>query len=255
MDFCDKCVNWKLCESFSIDNAALLIAGYLPDEYPYAMQHWQVHELPDGVNAIHTALITAIKAGSLKATIKCRATDTGHLVEWEEGWQGLSSKQADDYNEQNIDPFGRVHPKYYYQPEMDYAGTMISFSELKAWLLSRGYYSAFFTPELEPPVPPWELPSQEKTISYLDRNNPYFSIKLKAAIDVWEAVSNNPPKSTSPKEAIKAWLREHANSYELMKDDGTPNETAIEEIAKIVHWRGKGGAIKMPVIHSPEPQF
>ncbi len=80
----------------------------------------------------------------------------------------------------------------------------------------------------------------------LDSNHEHFSLKLKAAIDVWEAVAKEPVLKISPKKAITEWLRKNAANYGLVKGDGTLNETGIEEIAKVAHWRPKGGAIKTP---------
>ena len=209
-------VHWGLCEELTVEQAALISAGYLPDEYPYAF-NWELHKWPAGLYPVATAIKNAIESGTLPAKKR------------------YMSNEGD---------FPACMP-------LDLALTKIKVSDLVDWFRQKGKTPYTFG-LLRVPL---ESKTQSDSAQYLDVNNPYFSIKLKAAIDVWEAVSSNPPKSTSPKEAIKAWLREHANSYELMKDDGTPNETAIEEIAKIVHWRGKGGAIKMPVIHGPEPQF
>jgi hypothetical protein len=42
------------------------------------------------------------------------------------------------------------------------------------------------------------------------------------------------------------WLREHAAEFGLTDDDGKPNETGIEEAAKVANWQPTGGAPKTP---------
>jgi hypothetical protein len=47
-----------------------------------------------------------------------------------------------------------------------------------------------------------------------------------------------------PKGALSKWLREHAAELGLSDDDGKPNETGIEEVAKVANWQPGGGAPK-----------
>jgi hypothetical protein len=42
------------------------------------------------------------------------------------------------------------------------------------------------------------------------------------------------------------WLRENASEFGLSDDDGKPNETGIEETAKVANWQPGGGAPKTP---------
>jgi hypothetical protein len=42
------------------------------------------------------------------------------------------------------------------------------------------------------------------------------------------------------------WLREHAAKFGMTDDDGKPNETGIEEAAKVANWQPTGGAPKTP---------
>jgi hypothetical protein len=44
------------------------------------------------------------------------------------------------------------------------------------------------------------------------------------------------------KQALDVWLGLHANEFGLTKEDGNPNETGIQEIAKIANWDTLGGA-------------
>jgi hypothetical protein len=45
---------------------------------------------------------------------------------------------------------------------------------------------------------------------------------------------------------LVAWLRQHANEFDLTKEDGNPNEQGIEDVAKIANWDTKGGAPRTP---------
>lgn len=71
---------------------------------------------------------------------------------------------------------------------------------------------------------------------------------VAATIDAWKAVTTDTylQKGKTPKQAIEKWLRENAKKYGLTKDDGTLNESAIEEISKIANWKPEGGAAKTP---------
>ena len=113
---------------------------------------------------------------------------------------------------------------------------VIDVASLRAWLKRRGVRSGFFFPE------------ESDTPSYLDSNHPNFAPKLAAAVKVWEAVSGEPDlmRGKTPKQAMMKWLRQHANDFGLIKEDGSPNETGIEEVAKVANWQEKGGAPKTP---------
>lgn len=73
-------------------------------------------------------------------------------------------------------------------------------------------------------------------------------LKLNAALKAWAAVSSDPllVRGKSPKQALKAWLVEHADDLGLRKRDGQLNEAGIEEICKVANWRPEGGATPTP---------
>jgi len=119
---------------------------------------------------------------------------------------------------------------------IDIDTTMLSVNSLKEYLKAKGFNDGFFFPEgtiLE---------------EYLDKNNPCYAPKLAAAVNAWKVITNNPElqKGKTPKQALEKWLRENASKYNLTKDDGTPNETGIQEISKIANWKPEGGAAKTP---------
>ena len=80
--------------------------------------------------------------------------------------------------------------------------------------------------------------------------------KLNAALKAWAAVSSDPllVRGKSPKQALKAWLVEHADELGLRKRDGELNEGGIEEICKVANWRPEGGATPTPsALPAPAP--
>ena len=118
----------------------------------------------------------------------------------------------------------------------DWSRTTVSVEDLRVWLKSRGLERGFFfsAPKAGP--------------VYLSADHSNYSSKLAAAIQSWQAVSENPNlrQGKSVKQALVIWLRQHAIEFGLTKDDGYPNEQGIEEVAKIANWDTKGGAPKTP---------
>ncbi len=206
----NRWAEWGLCDEFSIEHAALLSSGYFPDDYPWGFSEWEVGNWPDGLYPTYTAIQNAVTGGHLSANIVYRK-------------------------------------EFVYQVErsvIDTAATTVLVDDLYNWFKDKNktpYIFGLLRTRLKQTEDKPDLPG------YLNKNHDCFSIKLKAAIDAWEAISEDPPITNSPKEAVKAWLRKNAQRYNLTKDNGNPNETGIEEIAKIVHWRTKGGALKTPV--------
>ena len=101
------------------------------------------------------------------------------------------------------------------------------------------------------------FPDGDDGVSYLNPNNPKYSPKLAAAVMAWKAVSSDDRllKNKSPKKALEIWIKNNSDEYGLLKEDGTENKQAIEEIAKIANWNIKGGATKTathpPVASNP----
>ena len=77
-----------------------------------------------------------------------------------------------------------------------------------------------------------------------DSNNPRYAPKLAAAVSAWQHVTD--PGGKHPKQALAKWLREHASDFCLTDAKGKPNETGIEEVAKVANWRPGGGSPKTP---------
>ena len=135
---------------------------------------------------------------------------------------------------------GKIEPEY----ESDFNGnshpvadsialsSRVEVESLKAFLASRGFRRGFFFPE------------RTETPDYLDPGNPRYAPKLAAAVRAWQAVMD--PSGRHPKQALAKWLRENAAEFGLTDDEGKPNETGIDETAKVANWQPGGGAPKTP---------
>ena len=87
---------------------------------------------------------------------------------------------------------------------------------------------------------------QPRGPGYLNPKHPRYAPKLSAAIKSWLAMEGTDLAGRTPKQALTNWLREHASEFGLCDADGKPNETGIEETAKVANWQPGGGAPKTP---------
>jgi hypothetical protein len=138
---------------------------------------------------------------------------------------------------------GRLVPEYKYdlngnsEPidrSIDLRESTVDVTSLREWLASRGISSGFFFAR-EPSQP-----------GYLNPEHPRYAPKLAAAVTAWQSFEELPVSGRSPKQALSKWLREHAAEFGLSDDEGNPNETGIEEVAKVANWQLGGGAPKTP---------
>lgn len=119
-----------------------------------------------------------------------------------------------------------------YPGSVDLAASTLDVESLRAWLNKRGLKPAFF------------FPASTDAPDYLDPRNPRYAPKLAAAVQAWQAVTDANGKP--PKQALVKWLREHAADFGLSDEEGKPNETGIDETAKVANWQPGGGAPKTP---------
>ncbi|MFC1876005.1 hypothetical protein ACFL2E_01825 [Thermodesulfobacteriota bacterium] len=205
----EKMDYWRLCDELSVVQAAFLIVGVDPGEFPYVM-NWQEHERPENFSPALAALSHAILGGRLSATIRT-----------------VVKTRFDPTAEDNYD---------YDTGEPDWQKTTILVEDLKTWLNGRGIKTGFF------------FPHPEDDLDFLDPNHKNYAPKLAASIRAWQAVNADPGliKGKTVKQALVKWLRKNADQFGLTKDDGNPNEQGIEEISKISNWDAKGGAPKTP---------
>ncbi len=140
---------------------------------------------------------------------------------------------------------GVIVPEYYpndlpIERSADISTSEVEGSSLENLLRNRGVIDRFFNTDIG------------KSVSYLDKSHPNYAPKLASAVKAWLAITNEPKyqKLGGPKKNAGKWLRDNAQHYGLAHEDGKLNESAIEEIAKIVNWNPTGGASKTPSLAS-----
>ena len=205
---------WRLCHELSVIQAALLIVGEDPAGTEHLVLEWKPENRPTGFDGTFAALKHAINGKGLPATVRRQS--------WERGWnedpdEGENVRCADTRGRQII-----------YKANPDWDLTTVTVDDLRRWLVSRGLRTGFFFPQAS------EGPD------YLEPSHPRYAPKLAAAVRAWGSVTELAGKP--PKQALVKWLREHAAEYELTDEEGNPNQTGIEEIAKVANWKPAGGA-------------
>jgi hypothetical protein len=197
---------WRLCDELSVVQAALLIVGQDPAGMQEYVNTNQPGDRPSGYDAAKTAISNALRSGAIAGRI-------GPIYEYD--INGSTCGVIED----SIDP----------------ANSRVEVASLRNWLAGRGFRSGFFFPE----------PSYSQ--DYLDPRHPRYAPKLAAAVQAWISMgSESVIEGKSPKQRLAKWLREHATKFGMTDDDGKPNETGIEEAAKVANWQPIGGAPKTP---------
>ena len=236
MDF--KTINplWNLADPLTVQQAAALIAGFDPNAVRFNSDSagWFQNETgltdSDGITWVQTAyvaLANTINAGILKATIRRNARIQG----WDE-YPNWGESTRDLYNHDDGAIRESYEPSVIYCESPDCGKTTVAVGDLRAWLESAGIRTGFF------------FPTATDAPDYLDPKNPRYAPKLAAAVRAWQSVTDSGGKH--PKQALAKWLREHAAEFGMTDDEGKPNETGIEEAAKVANWQPGGGAPKTP---------
>ena len=215
---------WNLAEDLRVTDAAALIAGYDPvavREYRSTVGFKSPRSFPK-YEASFRVLCDAVENGRLNADLKfqeCKLTTKDQRVlaiqRAVEKMQGLHAEHVTD------------------TPRIpDWSTTTITRDELVRWLISRGVKTGFFFDKVI------------HRFNFFDSDHKRYPPRLAAAVRAWLAVTD--VAGTSPKQALKKWLQQHAADYGLINDDGNLNEKGIEEIAKVANWDTKGGAPSTP---------
>ena len=220
---------WRLHDSMSLAQAAILIIGLTPsalgpdhERAPYIKidnpfegagqepkPDEQHIEITGKLNAVVSALIMAVKGKHLKAKEVYRNKRTYEQFD------------GDDFAEQWIP-----------SDEIDPHGTVVEVVDLIKWLDTKNIRPNFF------------LPTTTSTPDYLNPINTRYAPKLAAAVRAWQAVTD--PNGKTPKQALVKWLRENAALFGLTDEEGKINEDGIEQVAKVANWHPGGGAAKTP---------
>ena len=166
-------------------------------------------------------------AGRLKATIRRPVWERGWDAEPDEGEayaQKVTIRDDDAAQGWGIaDPHAVRVRSIIYRVAPDWKLTTVTVDNVRKWLASRGVRTEFL------------FPGATNAPDYLNPEHPRYAPRLAAAVNAWLAVTQG--RSKSVKDAIRKWLREHAAEFGLTDDDGNPNETGIEEVAKVANWR------------------
>lgn len=197
------------------------------------LDYWR---LCDELNIVQAALLVA----------NCDpSSEFGNVEKWEmhkrpQGYEAAKTAITNAFERGAIK--GKLVPEYEYDmngyqrgaipDSICLYGSRVEVESLRQWLTTRGVHSGFF------------FPMAANEPDYLDPKNPRFAPKLAAAVRAWQSVTDWEGKH--PKQALTKWLREHAVEFGLSDDDGKPNETGIEEAAKVANWQPGGGAPKTP---------
>jgi hypothetical protein len=234
---------WSLVDPLTVEQAAALIAGFDPNSVDESGNWFKNREtgLTDsgGITWVQTAfvaLVNAVNARKLKATIRRSAWERGWDEEPDDGEAYAQKVKIRD--DDAAEAWGVAEPHavkmrtIIYRVAPDWKLTTVAVDDVRKWLVSRGVKTGFF------------FPDATNAPDYLNTKHPRYAPRLAAAVNAWLAVTQGSGKSV--KDAIKKWLREHAAEYGLTNDDGNPNETGIEEVAKVANWQPTGGAPKTP---------
>jgi hypothetical protein len=197
---------WRLCDELSVVEAALLVVGEDPSTDNVHVENWDVPKRPIGYEAAKSAISRALIKGTITGN---------HIPEFD------------------LDINGNICGEV--PGTINVSLSSVDVDSLRSWLKSRGVHSGFF------------FPVASDKPDYLDQTHPRYAPKLAAAVNAWlEVGSSSANSGKSVKQSLMKWLRENASLYKLSDDDGKPNETGIEECAKVANWQDKGGAPKTP---------
>jgi hypothetical protein len=204
---------WRLCDELSVVQAALLIVGQDPAMSQHNVLELDPSDRAPGFDAALAALKHAINAKGMAAIVRRQSREQG----WDEYPGAEEEIRTDETGRQII-----------YTVNPDWNLTTVKVDDLRGWLRSRGLSTGFF------------FLQKSEGPDYLDPRHSRYAPKLAAAVRAWISVTE--PGGKHPKQALTKWLREHAVEFGLTDDEGKPNETGIEEIAKVANWQPVGGA-------------
>lgn len=197
-----------------------------PDDFDF----WR---LCDELTIMEAALLVAGVSPAVSSTV-----ETWPTHKRPRGYEAAKTAIQNALRKQAIPGTIIEHEERDFNGNFDTIGGTVSLSSrvevdgLRSWLMTRGLRDGFF------------FPQQSDSPDYLDPSNPRYAPKLAAAVRAWQSVTDTAGKH--PKQALTKWLRENSAQFGLSDDDGKPNETGIEEAAKVANWQPAGGAPKTP---------
>ncbi|MEE1920844.1 hypothetical protein V0R50_03390 [Pseudomonas sp. 148P] len=234
---------WRLSDHLSVQDAAVLTIGERPSRLFRNGEHTHLPVTGPDFNdrssdrafqAVFSAIKNAVLGGTLKAALRISTQEHSFCdTPFDAGDASLGPSSVSGITVNDVGNLSAEGSAY--RPRPDWQHTTVATKDLKEWLVSRGVATGFFFPDTDEHQP-----------GYLEKSHPNYAPKLAAAIRAWEAVTSNPEllRGKTPKKALIKWLNENAAACGLTKDDGTPNSTGVEEVAKVANWNLEGGASK-----------
>ncbi|SFJ75351.1 hypothetical protein [Celeribacter neptunius] len=253
---------WRLSDSLSVIDAAILITGNNPeeksadyDDYGDAIGQSQRRDYA-GYEAVFKALRAAILSNKLRADVRhsMRGTRYGTDTDYDGvpyeivqmpheeqlSYEYLIARQETSDNGRHPLNYGgktrlnfsvddiRQDRFFYIHKEPNWEQTLIAVDDLKDWLSERGIHPPFFFP-------------QGKSEGFRDKNHPRYAPKLATAVAAWEAVTTA-SANASVKQTLATWIQSNGVKYGLGDEKEIVSATAADEVAKIANWNLKGGA-------------
>lgn len=250
---------WRLSDTLSVPDAAMLVAGYSPGDR-YLSQDGDYRYLDDPnlekgkmYQAAFNALRNAILSNKLSANVKAsmRGTQLGGEPSSEANWYEITEMPHEEQvtydmlicrndpsfgppmpsgakTKTNFSPTELVRERLLYVcREPNWRETLIGVEDLKEWLKARGVHPPFFFPA-------------GVAEGFRDKGHHRYSAKLSCAVAEWEAVTQARPSRT-PKQTLIEWVRSNGVRYGI-GTDGVVSDQQAEEVAKIANWAPGGGA-------------
>ena len=232
--------HWRLCDEFTVTQAALLIVGCDPgSEFGYC-EKWEVHVRPKGYDAVKQALSAGLRRGLIKGENRGQRELPAGLFSAVQ--RGLRKGQQLDLPE--TDGEGNAFPER--SGTTDPERSTVERASLVEWLRARGVENGFFFPEAAHSTDP----------GYLNPRHPRYAAPMAAAVKAWLAMEDeNLLLRKSPKAAMTAWIQSRYKELGLFheKDNlkngtkaGGINKSAVERAATFANWLPGGGANKTP---------
>lgn len=232
---------WNLADPLTVYQAAALVAGFDPNVVHFNADNtvWLENDTgqSDSVSASQVATAFAALSNAIwGAKLKVKVVHDSRPVT-EIDCQSLADMDSfGDYLNPGFELIAADDETftngYFVKNEPNLAKTLISVEELRWWLKSKGFCTGFF------------FPTSTGDPDYLDPKNQRYAPKLAAAVRAWQSATES--SGRHPKQVLAKWLREHAVEFGMTDDEGKPNETGIEETAKVANWQPGGGAPKTP---------
>jgi len=195
---------WRLAESVSVVEAALLILDIEPQGVAADVESQHDDEKPKGYIAARRAVASALKARILEG-------------QWEFEVQSVGSNGQLIWDEDSI----------------DVKKSTVELDSLRKWLFGKFYECKTFP-----------YPTLESETPYLNDSHTRYSPKLAAVVEAWEAYDENDMSSGTPKQKLEKWLRLNAPRFGFTDENGATQENVIKDLAKVANWATKGGAPK-----------